>query len=102
MTEEGRREVTPTSLIEAMAMQLVPVTTDSGAIPELVENNHNGLLVPQRDPHALAEAIERLLVDQGLYERLCLAARATVERRFNLDCNERVYEQAVRRIVERP
>ncbi len=101
VTEEGHREVTPTSLIEAMAMELVPVTTDSGAIDELVEHNHTGLQVPQRDPEALAQAIEGLLRDQELYERLRRAARAMVERRFNLERNEEVFEQAVRRLLAR-
>jgi glycosyltransferase involved in cell wall biosynthesis len=101
VTEDGRRDVTPTSLIEAMAMELVPVTTDSGAIPELVEHNDTGLRVPQRDARALAEAIERLLGDQALYARLSRAARATVERRFNLERNEAVFERAVRRLSAR-
>ena len=101
VTEDGRREVTPTSLIEAMAMELVPVTTDSGAIPELVEHDHTGLLIPQRDPKALAEAIEDLLRDERLYARLRRAARRTIERRFNLDRNERVFEGAVRRLWAR-
>jgi glycosyltransferase involved in cell wall biosynthesis len=84
-----------------MAMELVPVTTDSGAIPELVEHNDTGLRVPQRDARALAEAIERLLGDQALYARLSRAARATVERRFNLERNEAVFERAVRRLSAR-
>jgi len=101
VTEEGRREGMPVSLIEAMAMELVPVTTDSGAIPELVEHNHTGLRVPQRDPDALAQAIEGLLRDPELYERLRRAARATVERRFNLERNEEAFDLAVRRLLAR-
>jgi glycosyltransferase involved in cell wall biosynthesis len=84
-----------------MAMELAPVTTDSGAIEELVEHNHTGLQVPQRDPEALAQAIEGLLRDQELYERLRRAARATVERRFNLERNEEVFERAARRLLAR-
>jgi glycosyltransferase involved in cell wall biosynthesis len=99
VTEDGRREVTPTSLIEAMALELAPVTTDSGAIPELVQHNRNGLLVPQRDERALADAIEALLRDERLYDRLRHAARATVERRFDLERNEVVFERAVRRLL---
>lgn len=99
VTEDGRREVTPTSLIEAMALELAPVTTDSGAIPELVQHNDNGLLVPQRDERALADAIEALLRDERLYDRLRCAARATVERRFDLERNETVFHQAVRRLL---
>jgi glycosyltransferase involved in cell wall biosynthesis len=99
VTEDGRREVTPTSIIEAMALELVPVTTDSGAIPELVQHNHNGLLVPQRDERALADAIEALFRDERLFDRLRRAARATVESRFDLERNEVVFERAVRRLL---
>jgi len=99
VTEDGRREVTPTSLIEAMALGLAPVTTDSGAIPELVQHNHNGLLVPQRDERALADAVEALLRDERLYDRLRHAARATVESRFDLEHNEVVFQQAVGRLL---
>jgi glycosyltransferase involved in cell wall biosynthesis len=99
VTEDGRRDGIPTSLIEAMALELAPVTTDSGAIPELVQHDRNGLLVPQRDERALADAIEALLRDERLYDRLRHAARATVERRFNLERNEVVFERAVRRLL---
>lgn len=98
-TEDGRREGIPISLIEAMALELAPVTTDSGAIPELVQHDHDGLLVPQRDERALADAIEALLRDERLYDRVRRAARATVECRCDLEHNEAVFHRAVTRLL---
>ncbi len=54
-----------TSLLDAMACARPIVATRAGGIPEIVEDGVNGLLVPVRDHHALAEAIVRALKDAG-------------------------------------
>jgi glycosyltransferase involved in cell wall biosynthesis len=56
-------------------------------IPEAVQDGQTGLLVPERDPRALAAALERLLTDAALRSRLAGAARDLVERRFDLERN---------------
>jgi glycosyltransferase involved in cell wall biosynthesis len=48
-----------------------------------VEDGESGLLVPERDPVALAEAMERLASDPALAERLAAAGRRAVEERFD-------------------
>src|SRR5262249_343746 len=53
----------PQALMQAMACELPVVTTAAGGIPELVENEKNGLVVAAENPVALAEAITRLLRD---------------------------------------
>jgi glycosyltransferase involved in cell wall biosynthesis len=73
----------PSSLVEAMASGLPVVTTPVGAIPEVVEHEANGLLVPPRDADALGEAMERLLTDADLAAKLGLAARRTVSERYS-------------------
>jgi glycosyltransferase involved in cell wall biosynthesis len=60
--------------LEAMAAGLPVVTTDTGGMPEVVADRVNGLLVPQRDPAALADAFGALAADPHL--RLELGARA--------------------------
>jgi glycosyltransferase involved in cell wall biosynthesis len=59
----GQREGTPTALMEAMAAGLPVVVSDSGGSPVLVEASGGGVVVPQRDPHRLAAAIEELARD---------------------------------------
>ncbi len=51
------------------------VATDVGGIPDIVRHEQTGLLVPQKDPHALAEALRRVLTDRAFAERLGTAGR---------------------------
>jgi glycosyltransferase involved in cell wall biosynthesis len=51
----------PLTIMEAMALELPVIASSVGAIPELVLNKHNGILVPPGDPNALADAIIHLL-----------------------------------------
>lgn len=83
VTPEGNQDGIPVALMEAMASGAAVVATRVSGLPELVEDDHNGLLVPPRDPAALAAAIERLLADPALRRRLGAAARETVARHFD-------------------
>jgi glycosyltransferase involved in cell wall biosynthesis len=69
-------------VIEAMASGTPVVATDAGGIPEIVTNGVDGLLVPPRDPEALAGAIIQLLTNRELAERLKNAAIETTRTRF--------------------
>jgi glycosyltransferase involved in cell wall biosynthesis len=62
-------------LIEAMAMQRAIIATDSGGVPDLCRHNSEALLVPPKDPIALASALKRLMNDPSLRMRLSTAAR---------------------------
>ena len=86
---DGSHDITPNSLIEAMAMQLPVISTTSGAIPEIVEDGVSGILVPAADAEALAGAMERLILDPALCTRLGAAARQRVEQRFDAPTNAR-------------
>lgn len=59
----GAMDNLPTVIMEAMAASLPVVSTQIGGIPEMVVENETGLLVSPNDPSALADAIEKLLVD---------------------------------------
>jgi glycosyltransferase involved in cell wall biosynthesis len=62
-------------IIEAFARGRGVVATDAGGIPDLVREGVEGLLVPPGDTHALTDALERVLADRDLAERLGAAAR---------------------------
>jgi len=85
VARDGDRDGIPNALVEAMAMGLPVVSTRISAIPELVDDGANGLLVPQRDVRALADALERLLEDRGLRRKLGHAAREKVRRSFDAE-----------------
>lgn len=84
---DGNRDGLPTVLIEAMALGVPVVATPVTGIPELVEDGQTGLLVPERDPAALAAALRRLLADPALRRRLADAGRARVEADFDVRAN---------------
>jgi glycosyltransferase involved in cell wall biosynthesis len=71
-----------TSLLDAMACRRPIVASRVGGIPEVVVHDETGLLVAPREPEALARAIERVLRDHGLADRLARAGRTRVEQRF--------------------
>src|SRR5262249_17533910 len=56
----------PVVLLEAMACGLCVVSTNVGGIPRLVSDGREGLLVPPRDPEAMAAAVRRVLDEPGL------------------------------------
>ncbi len=73
------------ALLEAMAAGLPVIATAVGSLPEVVTDSANGLLIPPRDPEALARALERLLADPDFARRLGEQARAEVEAHYSLE-----------------
>jgi glycosyltransferase involved in cell wall biosynthesis len=76
-------EGTPHSSLEAMAMGRPIVTTDVRGCRETVVPGCNGLLVPPRDPQALADAIIELCSDSDLRERMGVESRRIAVERFD-------------------
>ena len=69
-------------ILEAMAARLPVVASNVGGIPEIVKNNKTGLLMPSKEPKALASAIEALVDDAHLRKIMGAAGRRRVERYF--------------------
>jgi glycosyltransferase involved in cell wall biosynthesis len=75
----NRVDNTPVAVIEACAMGLPVVSTDVGGIRDLLSDGVSGLLVPDDDVQAMAEAILRLVGDPRLAERLSTNGRRLAE-----------------------
>jgi glycosyltransferase involved in cell wall biosynthesis len=74
-----------TSLLDAMACGKAIVATEAGGIPEVVDDQVTGMLVPARDHKAMAAAIVRVLKDAALRQRMGAAGLARVRARFTVE-----------------
>lgn len=83
VVDNGDRDGIPNVLVEAMSMRVPVISTDISGIPELIDNNVNGLLVPEKNAEAMADAIERLLLDSVLRQQLADAGRDRVCKDFD-------------------
>ena len=72
-------------LIEAMELGLPIVASNVGGIPDVVVNGKSGILVPEKDPVALADAFKRLEADATLIQKLLAGARKRIEECFTWD-----------------
>lgn len=80
---DGDRDGFPNVLAESMAMGVPVVTTAISGIPEMIDDGVHGLLVPERDPRALAIALARLLLDPTQHAAIAAAGRQRMVERFD-------------------
>jgi glycosyltransferase involved in cell wall biosynthesis len=80
---DGDRDGIPNVMVEAMASGLPCVSTRISGIPELIKNNHNGLLVSPDQAAELFKALRKLLLDETVRSTMCSAARQTVLNDFD-------------------
>ena len=92
-----------TSALDAMACGKAVIATRAGGLAEVVVDGETGLLVPVRNPHALADAIVRLLRDPELRRRCGEAGLARAQTTFDVermvDETLQVYERLTGRVV---
>lgn len=82
--EDGDRDGLPTVLLEAMALGVPVISTRVAGIPEIISHRRNGLLVEEKNPEQLAEAVEWLLDETARRERFVGSALSKVRKDFNL------------------
>jgi glycosyltransferase involved in cell wall biosynthesis len=75
----------PMALLEAMAARLPVVVTTVGAMPEVVRDGIEGILVPPEDAVALGQALDRLATDPAQRERMGLAASVSCDRGYGVE-----------------
>jgi glycosyltransferase involved in cell wall biosynthesis len=92
----------PLALLEAMAMHLPVVATSVGGVPDVVESETSGFLVPPHSVEALVEKLQLLLEDQKLRTQFGAAGRRVVETRFQMKRMVRELEALYLRILEKP
>jgi len=92
----SKSEGLPNAVLEYLAAGLPVVATAVGGVPEIIENEVHGLLVPPENPAALSTALLRLLEDPHLCANFAKAGQERVRTRFNftgvLDSLRQVYE----------
>lgn len=89
----------PTSILEAMALEIPVVAYRIGGIPELVQDGVTGFLVDSGDEEAFAQALIRLLGDPGLARRMGQAGRQVVIEQFSLERCARQHAELWRRLA---
>ena len=82
---EGGSDNLPTVIAEAMMTGLPCISTPIAGVPEMIADGEDGLLVPVREPVALADAAERVLRDEALATRLGERAMTSARDRFAID-----------------
>ncbi len=81
---DGDLDVCPLTLQEAMAMEIPVISTTVGSVPELIEDGIEGILVPERDENALADAIIKLIDNPTLRRKLGQNGRMKIIKEFNI------------------
>jgi glycosyltransferase involved in cell wall biosynthesis len=90
----------PLVVLEAMACARAVVATRCGGTDEMLVDNLSGLLVPVRDPEAIARGICELLCDDGRRTAMGVAARRHLQREFSIDAMLQQYERLYQQCVE--
>ncbi|WP_417517174.1 glycosyltransferase family 4 protein [Minwuia sp.] len=85
ITDDGDRDGLPNVIVEAQSQRLPVVATAVSAIPELIRDGENGLLVAPGDPRALADAIECLLADPHMRADMGQRGETVVRQSFDLN-----------------
>jgi glycosyltransferase involved in cell wall biosynthesis len=96
----SRSEGMSNAILEYMAAGRAIVATSVGATPDLIEEGTHGLLVPPGDADRLAEAIERLLRDPALAQRLGEAARQRACDRYSREAMVQRFEDYYQRLAD--
>ena len=84
IAEDGDRDAMPVVLKDAMASETACVSTTVSAIPELITDGDDGLLVPQKESKELAAAIQELLDNPKKRRKIAENGRETVHERFDI------------------
>jgi len=86
------KEGFPWAILEAMSAKVPVIATRVGAVPEIIEDNKNGVLIESGDPQAIADSIIKLSRDENFRNKIAVEGRNTVIEKFNLKKMIKQYE----------
>ncbi len=72
-------------VLEAMSLGIPSIVTNVGCLPEIVEDGVSGLVVPPKDPEAIADAILRLFNDEPMRHKMGEMSQVRIKHRFNIE-----------------
>lgn len=90
----------PMSVLEAMSYSLPVITTDVGGIPEMIQNEENGILVKPGDNEAIEKAIKKILENDNLRGKVSENAYKTILNKFNFEKYEEGLENLYKQIKQ--
>ena len=100
ISSKGDRDGLPNVIGEALAHGVVVLTTDVGATTEAIKHEESGLILPGDDVSAWVEAVETVIHEDPLVEKMRANGRAWVEENFDAHKNSRLLYQAFQFAVE--
>jgi len=93
-------EATSLSLLEGMSLGIPAVVSDFGGNPGVIKNGENGIIVPKQDSECLADALEKLLTDHEMYEKMSERALRIFEKEFTAEVMTRKTEDLYKRVLK--
>jgi len=98
---DGDREGMPQTTVEGLATGIPVVAAAHAGLPELIENKESGLLVEERNPEELAEAICQLIEDPDLVNKVSINGRKRVLEEHNLKTQVSKTEALYRKLIKK-
>ena len=96
-TSNGELEGIPVSLMEAMAYGIPVISTNTGGIPELLSNGA-GIIVEEKSPEKLAEAILKIMKDKDLRRELTERGLQRIKEDFNIEKNTKILLKLIKKL----
>lgn len=94
-----KNECFPLSILEAMSYSLPIISTNEGAIPELVQNDFNGYLCEKQSPESIAKCLKKLLLDNKKIIRFGKNSYLHYSKNYTLECFENNFIQAIKAVI---
>lgn len=98
----GDRDGIPTVIMEALMHRLPVIATDVSGIAEVIEDGKTGLLIPEKDPSAIATAVRRMTQDREFAVTTAEQGREKVRKQFDPECNHRKVLDLYTRLLGKP